>query len=777
MRFAFRILLLFFFAIAPPPLALAQEFSISESKTMKEGEVDYIRQIKFSPFGNYIAVSHGNNTTELFDKNWNLIYTSQGDSKAFPSQCTFSPDERLLIFSKYRNKSDVAIYNITESRVVQTLQDHEDMIYTLALSSDGKFLCTGGADESFIVYAWEQNQFKLTKKEPLKGTKPYSLFFSTDGRELIAGLYNGKTLVYAYSHASWELTQTLEGDHWSVDEVVCSPDGRRLAISTNNYTIDIYEKAGGAYKKVQTIKGLDRTAESLCYSPDSRFLAAGMTNGCIEVWQNTAADTLKELRKMYRYDNRVLHIDFSPDGKTMSTSAYERPGILWSLEGVKPSYKSMIGNIMGSDMTFSQKNILSGSIPFKIISAIDASLLLPKDEFETNMDFLKRREKLKSQLTALLQEHMEEFYQLDKKGNTLETVLDKVVSYDADGQQYFLLFMRTPGKIKIPANEAKALKENWGKAKVTVVKSKDKNGDNTYKKFTLVHPTNGKSYDIEVTENPFIPGSTNAESRSSTSSADLIQLAKADTASKEKSYGGTKYALIFATNDYDNYHDLINPMFDAKTIAEELTRNYGYQSHLVENATLDEILRMLKRYAQLSYDKEDQLFIFFAGHGKYDEIFREGYLVAKESKLQDDARTTFLSHSNLRTIVNNIPCDHIFLTMDVCFGGTFDPYLAAHRGDEQYEEVAKTEYIERKMKYKTRLYLTSGGKEYVPDGRPGEHSPFARKFLEALRSYGGKDGILTIGEIITYVEKVVPQPRTGEFGNNEPGSDFVFVAK
>ncbi len=744
---------------------------------MKEEGENYIRQIKFSPFGNYIAVSHGNNTTELFDKNWNKLYTTQGDNKAFGSQCTFSPDERLFIFSKYRNKSDVAIYNITESRVVQTLQDHEDMIYTIALSPDGRFLSTGGADESLLVYAWEQDRFKLTKREPLKDTKVYSLCFSMDGKELIAGLYNGNTQIYAHARADWELKQVLKGDHWSVDEVTCSPDGKHLAVSTNSYTIDIYEKKGAEYQKVQTIKNLDRTAESLCYSPDSRCLAAGLTNGVIMAWQKTNADTLKEVRKMYRYDNRVLSIDFSPDGKTMSTCSYERSGILWTVEGVKPSYKSMIGNIMGSDITFSQRNILIGTIPFDIISAIDANLLLPKDEFETNMDFLKRREKLKSKLTSLLQEHMEEFYKLNKKGTTLETTLDKVVSYDADGQQYFILFMRTPGKIKIPVNEAKSLKENWDKAKVTVQKTKDKNGDNVYKKFMLVHPGSNKSYEIEVTENPFVPGSNNLESRSSTSSGDIIQLAKADTANQEKSYGGTKYALLFATNDYDNYHDLINPLYDAKTIADELTRNYGYQTQLVENPTLDEILRKLKRYAQLSYDKEDQLFVFFAGHGKYDEIFREGYLVAKESKLQDDARTTFLSHSNLRTIVNNIPCEHIFLAMDVCFGGTFDPYLAAHRGDEQYEEVAKTEYIERKMRYKTRLYLTSGGKEYVPDGRPGEHSPFARKFIEALRGYGGSDGILTIGEVMTYVEKVVPQPRTGEFGNNEPGSDFVFVAK
>ena len=81
------------------------------------------------------------------------------------------------------------------------------------------------------------------------------------------------------------------------------------------------------------------------------------------------------------------------------------------------------------------------------------------------------------------------------------------------------------------------------------------------------------------------------------------------------------------------------------------------------------------------------------------------------------------------------------------------------------------------MKFKTRKFITSGEKVYVPDGRPGQHSPFVRGLLEALRSYGNKDGILTFGDIIKYIERVKPEPRAGEFGGNEPGSDFILVAR
>jgi hypothetical protein len=115
--------------------------------------------------------------------------------------------------------------------------------------------------------------------------------------------------------------------------------------------------------------------------------------------------------------------------------------------------------------------------------------------------------------------------------------------------------------------------------------------------------------------------------------------------------------------------------------------------------------------------------------------------------------------------------------MDACFGGTFDQAIAKRGGDDNmYREITQDEYITKKLKFKTRLYLTSGAKEYVPDGRAGKHSPFASKLVEALRGYGGKNKVLTSQQVFWYVERVKPEPRFGTFGDNEPGSEFVFVA-
>lgn len=235
------------------------------------------------------------------------------------------------------------------------------------------------------------------------------------------------------------------------------------------------------------------------------------------------------------------------------------------------------------------------------------------------------------------------------------------------------------------------------------------------------------------------------------------------------------YALIFATNTYDHFDDLTNPVYDGETIAQELKERYGFEAEVVLNAEYDQVFEKIREYNERRFNPQDQLLVFFAGHGMFDDTFGEGYVVASNSLANDKSRTTYISHARLRGIIDNIPCQHILLMMDVCFGGTLDPVIARARSAAY--EVSEREMLARKLSYKTRKYLTSGGKEYVPDGTPGAHSPFAAKFIESLRSMGGSDRILTLAEIQMSLEKLKLLPRFGSFGGDETLSDFVFVAK
>lgn len=235
------------------------------------------------------------------------------------------------------------------------------------------------------------------------------------------------------------------------------------------------------------------------------------------------------------------------------------------------------------------------------------------------------------------------------------------------------------------------------------------------------------------------------------------------------------YALIFTTDKYDYWDDLVNPVEDGRSIAGVLQEKYGFEVEMVENATYEEILAKLTDYNAKKFNVQDQLFIFFAGHGSFDETLGEGYVVASNSLREDRGRTTYLPHTVLRQRIENMKCEHIFLAMDVCFGGTIDPILAASRAAAM-DETSDDDFLLRKLSKRTRKFLTSGSKEYVSDGVPGKHSPFASKFLTALREVGdGKDRILTLTELLGYFQKLPTEPRSGGFGTDDKASDFVFV--
>ena len=250
------------------------------------------------------------------------------------------------------------------------------------------------------------------------------------------------------------------------------------------------------------------------------------------------------------------------------------------------------------------------------------------------------------------------------------------------------------------------------------------------------------------------------------------------SADKEPVRNGQDFALFIAIDDYDQWTDLRNPVSDATAIAHELEQHYGFATEILTNPSRTEIYEVLESYRLRTYGELDQLFIFFSGHGDFNEGTAEGFFVPKEGLLNDPFQDSYIPHTRLERIVGNIPCNHVLLAIDACFSGTFDESIALQRGRPGVPPAGgavdeRQWFINRQLAHVSRLYLTSGGKERTPDG--DRYSPFTARFLEALRSYGIDDGILTFAELTGFMQRVEPLPRFGEFSGHEPGGDFLFV--
>ncbi|HUR66863.1 MAG TPA: caspase family protein [Chitinophagaceae bacterium] len=246
-----------------------------------------------------------------------------------------------------------------------------------------------------------------------------------------------------------------------------------------------------------------------------------------------------------------------------------------------------------------------------------------------------------------------------------------------------------------------------------------------------------------------------------------------------------KYALVVGTNIYSGkptWNDLDGvPELDAQDIAKELDSNFGFHVKLLLDKPADSIyenILLLSRILQ----PNDQLMIYVAGHGDYDDkLFDDGFIVCTNSKqVKDDPyRNTYIQYSKLSRMINKLPARQIMMVLDVCFGGTFDERVARNkaRSKNDYEDMSTQNYMAEKLKLKTRLYLTSGGKKEVPNGYRGSHSPFAQRFLQCLQTKGGTGKLLTASDFFQFVKMLPSGPLVGSFGDDDYGSEFVMLAK
>ncbi|MFZ5939767.1 MAG: caspase family protein [Bacteroidota bacterium] len=749
--------------------AISQELAPKENKTIS-GLGEYVRQAAFSPFRNYFVLTIGNNTLQIYDRDWNRIFEHQGNPKAVGGVFAFSPDEKYLAYGRYKGNNDIAIIRLQDLKVVQVLDRHTDYISDLEFSHDGNFLASASSDKTMIL--WHMKDELFYYNQTFSGFESYvnEASFSYDDNFLVTGDDRGNILVARRDGPAYQEMQRMAFRKHAVETVAFHPK-REEFITGSSYGLRRYKLEKKQFVLSDSIEESANVRYPVYFSPDGNYLAiANYTE--IQVFRVEESAFIPS-DAIFRHMDNVFGASFSDDGQFLVSFSSDQSTIIWEIENVRPSEKSMVASWLKTDLTAAQRKALTPGVTSCIVASADPVLTANRDEFETTAKYQERTDRLADWALSVLQEEMEKIYGIRRDGESVLIPVQGLIGYNADKEIYKVLLMETEAGILIPVEPAKAFKDKWEKAWIRARKVKEAGKTSfTYSDFRLVHPTDGRTYELSPVENPF----HNRQEDRAARNAAPVQSTAVPASGDEK---GTTYALMFATNVYDYFGDLLNPVLDAQTIAAELSENYGVVTEVVLNPTLDETVKRIRDFASKSYGPRDNLMVFFAGHGIYDEVFREGYVISRDSRMDDVAKTSYLSHSNLRTMINNISCPHIFLVMDVCFGGTFDPHLStsAHRGAGLYADISTDEYVERKMKYKTRLYLTSGGKEYVPDGRPGFHSPFARRFIEAIREYGGTDGVLTTAEILQFVEKVDPQPRFGEFGDNEPGSDFILVLK
>ena len=245
---------------------------------------------------------------------------------------------------------------------------------------------------------------------------------------------------------------------------------------------------------------------------------------------------------------------------------------------------------------------------------------------------------------------------------------------------------------------------------------------------------------------------------------------KSQLANAENSKGRHNYALLIAVEEYKDpaIVSLNEPLKDAKQLKEILIGHYTFDSvdvTMLVNPTFEEIN---VAFDELSHriTPTDNLLIFYAGHGYFDEKTNIGYWLPSDA--QEKNRAKWFRNSALVENIGAINSKHTLLIADACFsGGIFKTRSALNNASVD---------IANQMKRSSRKAMTSGSLTTVPD-----KSVFMRYLLKTLNENENK--YLASEDLFDAIRTAMrnnagTKPLYGEIQNvGDEGGDFVLIKR
>ena len=209
------------------------------------------------------------------------------------------------------------LWGLCHARHLATLRGHRQYILGMAFAPDGKTLASSSEDGT--IRLWD-----VPSRQERAVLKPQSwingIAFTPDGKTLASGSEDRS--VRLWDVASGQLRAQLAGHASWVQSLAVSPDGRMLASGADGGVVKLWDLPNGHDRA--TLTGHKGWLLSLAFSPDNSTLAVvsdwGPETGYVRLWDVTRdPPALKR-----RISIGTMTVAWSPDGKTLATSDFEK---------------------------------------------------------------------------------------------------------------------------------------------------------------------------------------------------------------------------------------------------------------------------------------------------------------------------------------------------------------------------------------------------------------------------------------------------------------------
>lgn len=239
---------------------------------------------------------------------------------------------------------------------------------------------------------------------------------------------------------------------------------------------------------------------------------------------------------------------------------------------------------------------------------------------------------------------------------------------------------------------------------------------------------------------------------------------------KDLEVQGRFYAIIIGNNEYRDANIIMldQPIKDAVKLYNLLTQEYTFEPKdvlFLKNATRTNIIEAFDALSN-NLTPNDNLLIFYAGHGFWNKEKETGYWLPVDAKKSNTAN--WVRNSTIQGYLDEIPAKHTLLIADACFGG------GIFKTRKAFDDAPQS--IENLYKLRSRKGITSGMLNEVPD-----HSVFMEYLIKRLKN-NDKKYISTLDVFTQFRVAVMNNsdntPQYGTIHNTgDEGGDFIFIKR
>ena len=770
-----------------------------------------INSVDFSPDGELLASASDDRTVKVVNRSTGQVVTSVTAHKSKVQGVLFSKDGSHII--SYADKelivTDIGTGDakaiplaVSDIKMVSLSSEANEVLFYARIQNDVPTL---------HKYNWNAGSYGFIKTKTL-----VDIDFEASESRTVAGYGSSIDLIDRYGNVS----QTLEYNR-GVDEVSAGRTGQ-MAFSIHGQFVltwnleraraipheyerpkNIRSGKGDAYyalsernrlvfRKVQAPDQVQfqtgvSDVQDIAFSPDFKYVAVATESMILKVYKNPFEFSEEDILQSVSEPIQLQEITQTRQSKTEP-----------------PKEDASEVTVLESRSDISDEMILSlYATQIESELTLKADLFAEKDEFESQAQYearlaegttarasiidyyrgihwdevqYKRRQDslMVARQSELKRANIRDSYsQINLRVPALDT-------YNAEDEYFPATINGRNGRLMIPRDPARSFKANLGQSKVFATVQLQEDGQ-TYDTFNIqvLHPITGTLYEFGTQKEPLYRQATPYP----VSTDQLITAAPATQPTTTVTSSGNRYdqafidglkqrkyyALIIGVSDYiDPSLDLAFPLNDAQKLRRVLTERYTFTPEstiLLANPTRSEIINAFDELAAV-IQPQDQLLVFYAGHGYWEERFAEGYWLPRDAV--EDNRDRWIANSRIQTYVRGINSKHTLLISDACFSGS----IFASRSPFSSEVKA----AQRLYKLNSRKAITSGAKSEVPD-----NSVFMEYVLKYLEQ--NTEPFLSSSALFNMIREPVlnnsPLEQVPQYGvihgSGDEGGDFLFV--